>query len=165
MVGKVRLVSRGESPRPSSAKKPGTLLWKKKRHRKGCDGNNAKLTREKSEGHHASTRGGVTRARVNPRARTSTLHPRIAIDNRCEDGRFPVSASWVTISNHESLSSSETGIQSWKKHLTDWARCQKAIGGIYFPKKWRAETPWRAVSSNASPGWTVRFWEGMMKVF
>ncbi len=27
-----------------------------------------------------------------------------------------------------------------KKHLSEWARCQKAIGGIYFTKKWRAET-------------------------
>ncbi len=27
-----------------------------------------------------------------------------------------------------------------KTHLTDWARCQKANGGIYFTKKWRAET-------------------------
>jgi hypothetical protein len=32
------------------------------------------------------------------------------------------------------------GIRSWKKHLSDWAWCQKAIGGIYFTKKWRAET-------------------------
>ncbi len=27
-----------------------------------------------------------------------------------------------------------------KKHLSDWARCQKAIDGSYFTKKWRAET-------------------------
>jgi hypothetical protein len=27
-----------------------------------------------------------------------------------------------------------------KKHLPDWARYQKAIGDIYFTKKWRAET-------------------------
>ncbi len=27
-----------------------------------------------------------------------------------------------------------------QKHLSEWARCQKAIGGIYFTKKWRAET-------------------------
>jgi hypothetical protein len=27
-----------------------------------------------------------------------------------------------------------------KKHLTDWARCDKAIGGICFTKKWRAVT-------------------------
>jgi hypothetical protein len=31
-------------------------------------------------------------------------------DNRCEDGPFPVSASCVTISNPDSLSSSETGV-------------------------------------------------------
>jgi hypothetical protein len=34
--------------------------------------------------------------------------------------------------------------QSWekklKKHLSEWAWCQKAIGGFYFTKKWRAET-------------------------
>jgi hypothetical protein len=73
------------------------------------------------------------------------LSPRVAnIDYRCEDGRFPVSASCVSISKPDLLSSSETGvnsgIRSWKKHLSDWARCQKAIGGIYFTKKWRAET-------------------------
>jgi hypothetical protein len=27
-----------------------------------------------------------------------------------------------------------------KKIVSEWARCQKAIGGIYFTKKWRAET-------------------------
>ncbi len=27
-----------------------------------------------------------------------------------------------------------------KKHLSEWASCQKAIGGIYFTKKRRAET-------------------------
>jgi hypothetical protein len=25
-------------------------------------------------------------------------------------------------------------------HLSEWVRCQKAISGIYFTKKWRAET-------------------------
>ncbi len=63
---------------------------------------------------------------------------------RCENGRFPASASYVTISNPDLLSSSETGvnpgIRSWKKHLSEWAQCQKAIGGIYFTKKWRAGT-------------------------
>ncbi len=66
------------------------------------------------------------------------------IDYRCLDCRFPVFASCVTISNPDSLSSSETrvypGIRSWKKHLSDWARRQKAVGGVYFTKKWRAET-------------------------
>jgi hypothetical protein len=54
-----------------------------------------------------------------------------------------VKPSSVTFSNPESLSRSNTmlnpGIR-WK-HLSDWARCQKAICGIYFTKKWRAETP------------------------
>ncbi len=31
-------------------------------------------------------------------------------------------------------------ISSWKKHLFHWARCQKAIGAIYFTKKRRAGT-------------------------
>jgi hypothetical protein len=50
----------------------------------------------------------------------------------------------MTTSNPDSLSSSETGlnpgIRSWKMHLSEWARCQKAVGGIYFTTKWRAET-------------------------
>ncbi len=33
---------------------------------------------------------------------------RLPIDYRCEDGRFPVSASCVTISNPDSLSNGET---------------------------------------------------------
>ncbi len=57
---------------------------------------------------------------------------------------FPVSAGCVAISNPDSLSSNEAGvnpgIRSWKKHSSEWARCQKAIGGIYFTKKWRADT-------------------------
>ncbi len=67
-----------------------------------------------------------------------------AKDYRCEDGRFQVSASCVTISNPDSLSSSDTGvnpgIRRWRKHSSDWARCQKAIGGIYFTNEWIAET-------------------------
>ncbi len=50
----------------------------------------------------------------------------------------------VTISNPDLLSSSETevnlGIKSWKNHPSEWSQCQKAVGGIYFTKKWRAET-------------------------
>ncbi len=95
------------------------------------------------------------------------------VDYRCEDVRFPVPASCVTISNPNSLSSSETGvnpgIRSWKKHLSEWARSQEAIDGIYFTKKWWAKTIqsglefdnfehfFKTVSSNASSGWTVRF--------
>ncbi len=49
------------------------------------------------------------------------IHP---IDYRCEDGRSPVSTSCVTISNPDSHSSSETGvdpkIRSWKSsHLNE----------------------------------------------
>jgi hypothetical protein len=40
-----------------------------------------------------------------------------SIDYRCEDGRFPVSAPCVTISNPESLFSSQAlfnpGVRSW----------------------------------------------------
>jgi hypothetical protein len=32
------------------------------------------------------------------------------------------------------------GKRIWKKHLSDWARCQKAIGGVYLTWKWKAET-------------------------
>jgi hypothetical protein len=68
----------------------------------------------------------------------------ISMDYRCEDGRFLVYARCVTISNPGSLPNSETrdnsGIRSWRKHLSEWARCHKATGGIYFTKKWRAET-------------------------
>ncbi len=58
----------------------------------------------------------------------------LPIDYKREDERLPVSASCVTISNPDSLSSSETGvnpgIKSEKKPLSDRARCQTAIGGI-----------------------------------
>jgi hypothetical protein len=46
-------------------------------------------------------------------------------------------------SNPDSLSSSEEWaylvIKNSKKHLSKWARCQKAVGGAYFTKKSRAE--------------------------
>jgi hypothetical protein len=73
-----------------------------------------------------------------------SLYLVLCIDYRCKDGYLPVSAGCVTISNPNSLSRSETGVnpgmRSWKKHLSEWARCEKAIGGFYFTKKWRAET-------------------------
>ncbi len=51
---------------------------------------------------------------------------------------------FLQFQNLDSISSSETGVnpgtRSWKKHLSEWARCQTAIGGIYVTKKWRAET-------------------------
>jgi hypothetical protein len=60
-------------------------------------------------------------------------------DYRYEYGRFSVSVSFVTISHTDSLFSSETwinpGIRSWKKHSSAWARCQEAIGGIYFDSR------------------------------
>ncbi len=61
------------------------------------------------------------------------------IHSRCLE-----SASCVKISNPYKLSCSEAGvnpgIRCRKKHASEWARSQKAIGGIYFTKKRRAET-------------------------
>ncbi len=57
---------------------------------------------------------------------------------------FLVSASYVTIPNRDSLFNIDTGvnpgIRVWKKHIYYWALCQKAIGGICFTQKERAET-------------------------
>jgi hypothetical protein len=65
------------------------------------------------------------------------------IDYRCENRRFRVFERCVTISNPNLLSCSETGInpgiRSWKKHLSHWPWPLKAIGGIYFTTKWRAQ--------------------------
>jgi hypothetical protein len=98
------------------------------------------------------------------------------------DRSFPISMmSRVTFLNLDSHSSSEAGvnpgIRSWKTFLSEWARFQKAIGKIYITKKWRAETlqpgsefaisnpGLKAVSLNASPCWTVRFFGVMIGVF
>jgi hypothetical protein len=47
----------------------------------------------------------------------------VIVDYRCVDGRFPVFASHVTISNPDLLSRSETGVNSGtrnrKKHSTE----------------------------------------------
>ncbi len=47
----------------------------------------------------------------------------MTIDFRCENGNFSVPGSCVTISNPDSLSSTETcvisGIRSWEKHLSE----------------------------------------------
>jgi hypothetical protein len=57
------------------------------------------------------------------------------MDYRCEDGRFPVSPSCMTLSNQDLHFNSETGAspvtKSWKKHSSEWARCQEAVGGIH----------------------------------
>jgi hypothetical protein len=48
------------------------------------------------------------------------------------------------MSSPDFVSSSKTGvnagIRGWKKHSSGWASCLEAIDGIYFTKKWRAET-------------------------
>jgi hypothetical protein len=91
-----------------------------------------------------------------------------------KDGRFSVSVGWVTISNPDLLSSCETGVnsgmRSWKKHLSEWALCQKAIGGICFKEKRKAGTlqsgsecnnfkpRLKTISSIASPSWMDLFW-------
>jgi hypothetical protein len=75
------------------------------------------------------------------------------IDCRCEGGGCPVSASWVTIWKPDLLSSCETQvnpvIRSWRKHSSEWVRCQKAIAGIYLIKKWRVRL-YNLVENNAS---------------
>ncbi len=67
------------------------------------------------------------------------------VDEICENGRFPVSKSFVTFSNSELFSCSETRINPWirssKKNLSEWAQHQKAIGCIYLTTKCRSETP------------------------
>jgi hypothetical protein len=82
------------------------------------------------------------------------------IDYWCEtDDLLPVSASCVTTLNPRSFSSSETmvnpGIRSWKRHLSEWARRQKAVGDIYLKNKWRAQTlqPWFRIWHFQIPAW------------
>jgi hypothetical protein len=71
----------------------------------------------------------------------------------------PRSSYYVTTSNPDLLSSSETGvtigIRSWKEHLSEWAGCQKAIGCICFTKKWKAETiqPGVGIWQFKTPAW------------
>ncbi len=61
---------------------------------------------------------------------------KLTIDDWCEDCCWPVFMTCVTISNPDSFFISETGvnpeIRSWRKHLSEWARCKKVIGGICF---------------------------------
>jgi hypothetical protein len=68
--------------------------------------------------------------------------------------------------------------RSWKTHLLEWGGCHEAFVWIYYTEKWRAETlrsgleidnfkppGLKAVSSNAYPGWMVRFWGVMLRFF
>ncbi len=102
-------------------------------------------------------------------------HPHPYIDYRCDDGRFWVSASWLSSLNPALLASSETrvnfGIKSKKKkRLSESALCQQVIGDIYFTETWRPEALCRGlgilaspnpglkwVTLNACPGRMVRF--------
>ncbi len=102
------------------------------------------------------------------------------IDYRCDDGRFPVSASCVTTSNPDLLSSSEKGvnpeIRIWKSTYLNELDARKPLvlsisqrseeRGLYIlVQKFTISNPGlKAVSPNASPGWTARFlgrWKGL----
>jgi hypothetical protein len=58
---------------------------------------------------------------------------------RDDDSRFPESASWVTIFKPRFAFQQLNSCYSWnkkmKKHLFEWARCQKTFGGILFHKE------------------------------
>jgi hypothetical protein len=106
----------------------------------------------------------------------SSLEALESIDYRCEDGRFPVSASCVVISNPRSLASSETGVnpgrRSWKSTYLIELEVRKpwvvSISQSQKSKELRihnliqnltiSNPSVKAVSSNTSPGWTVRSW-------
>jgi hypothetical protein len=64
--------------------------------------------------------------------------------NRWEDGSFSsvhgLRDNFKPRIRFPAVEQLNPGIKSWKMHLSDWARCQKAIDGICFTKKWRAET-------------------------
>ncbi len=68
---------------------------------------------------------------------TQLIHTHM--DYRCEDGHFQVST--INVICFQAMKQGfNSGIRSWRKQLSERARCQKGIGGIYFTKKWRAET-------------------------
>ncbi len=95
------------------------------------------------------------------------------IDYRCKDISLQVSASWMTILNPDSLSRSETwvnpGIRSWKStYLNELAVRKPLVVSIsQRSEELRLHNlvhnmtilnpSLKAVSSNASPGWTDRF--------
>ncbi len=66
---------------------------------------------------------------------------KIIMDYRCENGSFPKSSICVRFSNPPLA---ETGVnpgtRSWKMHSSGRVRRQKAIGAIYFPKKWSSDS-------------------------
>ncbi len=98
------------------------------------------------------------------------------IDYRCVGGRFPVSASCVTISNPESLSSCKTEVNPEKKKKLKraiiWMSLMLENNQLYLfhqevkrwdPTTWfeicQFQTPsLKTVFSKASPCWTVCFW-------
>jgi hypothetical protein len=120
-------------------------------------------------------------------ARYSYFYRRVlffsTIDYRCENDRVLASASCVTFSNPYSLSRSQTGvnpgIRSWRNNylieLDVWKPLVVSISQrseelrLYtWFRIWHFQTPGsKAVSSNASPGWTVWFFgnddKGFMK--
>jgi hypothetical protein len=87
----------------------------------------------------------VSRQRAEKMERRGGYRWTSSIEYRWENDHFLVSTSAVTVSNQDLLSSSKSrvnpGIRSWKKLLSQWARCQEAVGGIYSTiRKWEAET-------------------------
>ncbi len=116
---KTRSVKRQKTESPSAESATNGSLLVRGRVRVGVIGNQALLYLYSK------------RTEVNSCWNGSSLLP---IQYRGEYGRFLMSASCVTISNSDLLSSSETranpGIRSWKEHSSAWAWCQKAIGGM-----------------------------------
>jgi hypothetical protein len=96
-------------------------------------------------GRHVSRVAHFKRMNANPRLTNVSRSRRWTMNMEMSNDYLPVSASCVTISNPDSLSTSKTwinlGMRSWRNDLSEWARCLKAIGGTYFTKKGRAKTP------------------------
>jgi hypothetical protein len=104
--------------------------------------------------------------------------PRHCIDYWCEYGRFPMSASCVTISNPDSLSGSATGVnpgkRSWRSTYLNELDVRKPMMVSISQRSeelrlhylvWNLTIPnpgSKVVSSNASPCWTVRFLVAMI---
>ncbi len=105
----------------------------------------------------------------------------ITTEYSCEDGYYSVSSSSVTISNPDSPSSSETGvnpgIMSWKSTclieldvrkplVVSMSQRSEEMRLYNLVQNLTISNPGlKAVSSNASTGWTVRFSGVMIWVF
>ncbi len=58
---------------------------------------------------------------------------------RYEDGRSQVPCQFETLINFPAVKQGLIWHKKLKMHLFDGPQCQKAVGGIYFTKKLRAE--------------------------